>query len=160
MGGPVGQANNWSPSAAETMKAQLQALQREDERTVFIARRINKLGFSSAEGLRAYFSRYGPVKNVYVSHSRVKSLKRLGGERRSPDAHWRLRAAALGFVVMTSADATARILADGPEHLINNVTVRLQAFHRRAGVTEDEDEDEELRDGNDNMFALGTGAQE
>merc|ERR1719401_305009 len=122
--------------AAETMKAQLQALQLADESKVFIARRINKLGFNSAEILRAYFSRYGPVENVYVSHSRVKSLKRSGGERRVADAHWRLRAAALGFVVMSSTEATSQILADGPEHTINNVTVRVQAFHRRTGIDE------------------------
>lgn len=139
-------SHNWMLAPSETMKAQLQALQLEDPATVFIARRINKLGFSSAEILRAYFSLYGPVKNVYVSHSRVKSLKPLQGERRSSDAHWRLRAAALGFVVMSSADATARILAEGPEHVVNGVTVRLQPFHRRTGAEGEEEG--------------GTGAQE
>jgi hypothetical protein len=142
---PIDQMQGFSGSgAAETMKAQLQALQLADESKVFIARRINKLGFSSAEILRAYFSRYGTVENVYVSHSRVKSLKRLGGERRVTDSHWRLRAAALGFVVMSATEATAAILADGPEHTINNVTVRLQAFHRRTGSGENEDDIRDL----------------
>jgi hypothetical protein len=127
-------------SAGETMKAQLQALQYEDENAVCIARRINKLGFSSAEALRAYFSRYGPVKHVHVSHSRVKSLKRFGGERRCAESHWRLRAAALGFVVMMSPDATRRILADGPDHRINGVTVRLQSFHRRESSDAEDDQ--------------------
>jgi len=124
---------------AETMKTQLQALQNEDPATVFIARRINKLGFSSAEQLRAFFRQYGPVNSVYVSHSRVKSV-RPPGERRHSETHWRLRAAALGFVVMAEADATARILAQGPEHVVNGVTVRVQAFHQRSW-RENADED-------------------
>jgi hypothetical protein len=122
--------------AADTMKAQLQALQLEDPATIFIARRINKLGFASAELLRMYFDNYGPVKGIYVSHSRVKSLQ-ANGDRRSPDSQWRLRAAALGFVVMQDASATARILADGPEHVINGAVVRVHMFHRRTFVDDD-----------------------
>lgn len=122
--------------AAETMKAQLQALQLEDPATIFIARRINKLGFASAELLQMYFDNYGPVKGIYVSHSRVKSLQ-ANGDRRLPDSQWRLRAAALGFVVMQDASATARILADGPEHVINGAVVRVHMFHRRTFVDDD-----------------------
>merc|ERR1719230_1781129 len=96
-------------------------------------RHVNKLGFSSAEYLRTHFSLYGEVKNIYVSHSRVKvNLPRnFRGERRSSDTRQRLRPASLAFVVMTSTDSTARILADGPEHVINGVTVLLQSFQRR-----------------------------
>jgi hypothetical protein len=115
------------------MKTQLQALLNEDPASVFIARRINKLGFSSAECLRTHFRSYGEVKDVYVSHSRVKVNlpKNFRGERRSSDTRQRLRPASLAFVVMASADSTARILADGPEHIINGVTVLMQAFQRR-----------------------------
>merc|ERR1719208_519129 len=52
-------------------------------------------------------------------------------------AHWRLRAASLGFVVMASAEATARILADGPEHRVHGHPIRVHMFHRhgaRPGV--------------------------
>jgi len=133
-----------NPHSGDTMKQQLQALQLEDPATVFIARRINKLGFSSADHLRAYFSHYGEVKDVYVSHSRVKSMRPLG-ERRMPDGtHWRLRAAALGFLVMSTAEARTQILAEGPEHNINSVVVRVHPFHRRsyADVSDPEDADE------------------
>jgi len=129
-GNGQGRPAPWNPAAADTMKAQLQALQLEDPATVFIARRINKLGFTSAEQLEAHFSKYGEVKGVYVSHSRVKSL-RTPGDRNMHDAHWRLRAAALGFVVMKLPEATAKILSEGSEHNVNGVTVRLQSFHRR-----------------------------
>uniref|UniRef100_A0A7S4VIJ3 RRM domain-containing protein n=1 Tax=Alexandrium monilatum TaxID=311494 RepID=A0A7S4VIJ3_9DINO len=119
-------------SATSTMKLQLQALQNEDPSTVFIARRINKLGFTSADTLRSYFSKYGEVKCVYVSHSRVKSVR--------PDTYWRMRAAALGFVVMFSQRATASILADGPDHLVGDTTIQVHTFHRH-GHEPDEEQD-------------------
>merc|ERR1740121_961603 len=115
----------------ETMKSQLQSLSLEDPARVFIVRRINKLGFASSGQLRLHFSRYAEVKGVHVSHSRVKSL-RPTGERRSPNVQWRLRAAALGFVVMSSREAVQCILEDGPEHEVNGVMVRVHPFHRRS----------------------------
>lgn len=123
-----------------TMKDQLEALQLEDPAAVFLVRGINKLGFSSGKILRAFFSRYGEVKAIYMSPSRVKSLRCHDGSCPS-GAHWRLRAAPLGFIVMKSAEATARILEDGPEQLVNDVRVRLQAFHRHAEALEKDMED-------------------
>uniref|UniRef100_A0A7S1RM60 Uncharacterized protein n=1 Tax=Alexandrium catenella TaxID=2925 RepID=A0A7S1RM60_ALECA len=105
-----------------TMKSQLQALQREDSATIFIARHINKLGFNSADRLCKYFSSYGQVKKVWVSHSRVKSVR--------IDNSWRMRAASLGFVVMVSADATMQVLTDGPEHNVGGVKISVQPFHQ------------------------------
>lgn len=122
-------------AAADTMKVQLQALQLEEPSTIFIARRINKLGFASAELLRLYFQKYGPVKGVYVSHSRVKSLRSVGGCRPT-DAQWRLRAAGLGFVVMQTSEATSQILAEGPRHMVNGVAVQVHIFSRRACSSE------------------------
>lgn len=113
----------------DTMKTQLELLRLEDPATVFIARGINKLGFSSPKILRAHFRRFGKVKGVYISHSRVKSMHRGGGEYSATEAHWRLRAAPLGFIVMKSAEATAQILAEGDQD-VNGVLVRLQPFHR------------------------------
>jgi len=126
-------------AAAETMKSQLQALQRENPEAVFIARRINKLGHNSAEILQAHFQRFGPVKGVYVSHSRVKSL-RSRGDGKPPEFQWRLRAAALGFVVMQDAEATAQILAEGPEHLVNGFLVRVNNFYHRGNGGDEEDD--------------------
>lgn len=131
-----------SLTAAETMKSQLQALQRENPEAVFIARRINKLGHNSAEILQAHFQRFGPVKGVYVSHSRVKSL-RSRGDRKPPEFQWRLRAAALGFVVMQHAEATAQILAEGPEHLVNGSLVRVNHFYHRGNGGDEQDNQSE-----------------
>lgn len=123
----------------ESMKTHLQGLQKENPANVFIARRINKLGLSSSEVLRSHFSQYGQVNGVYVSHSRVK----LPPHRRKSEGQWRLRAAALGFVVMDSPDATSRILADGPEHCVNGVTVLAHPFYRWTGAQLDREEEEE-----------------
>mmetsp|Transcript_30511 Transcript_30511/g.91637 ORF Transcript_30511/g.91637 Transcript_30511/m.91637 type:complete len:580 (+) Transcript_30511:87-1826(+) len=124
---------------SNTMKSQLQALQQEAPETVFIARRINKLGFTSAERLRSHFGSYGQVKCVHVSHSRVKTMR--------PDTHWRMRAASLGFVVMVSPEATARILAEGPEHLVGEVLIRVHTFRRHSlpddGAEQDESDGQE-----------------
>lgn len=120
------------PNQDQTMKAQLQALHNEDPRCVFVVRRINKLGFESADTLREYFSQYGEVKVVHVSHSRVKSVAASGS------VHWRMRAAALGFIVMAAADSTTRLLADGPEHPISGSRVRVNAF----AASKDEEEEE------------------
>jgi len=102
----------------------------EDPSSVFIARRINKLGFSSPEVLQAHFSQYGQVKGVLVSHSRVKSFQASGRKSRGGGEHQRLRAAGLGFVVMESAEDAAKILSEGSEHLVNGVVVQLKPFER------------------------------
>jgi len=117
---------------ADTMKTQLQALQQEDPKMVFIARRINKLGFNSADQLRRHFVTYGEVKCVHVSHSRVKSMR--------PDVQWRMRAASLGFVVMASAEATRNILRDSPEHVVNGVAIRVYEFQKLGCPQASEDE--------------------
>lgn len=118
-------------SGPETMKAQLQALQQEDPSKVFIVRRINKLGFSSADQLKSHFDRYGEVKGVFVSHSRVKPMRQLG-DWRLLEPHWRLRAAGVGFVVMATPQATTKILSEGPEIVVNGITVSAHPFRRRS----------------------------
>lgn len=117
-----------------TMKAQLQALQLEAPECVLIARRIQRLGFSSPEKLRTHFESFGEVKSVHVSHSLVKS-------RRDSNTFWRQRPAALGFVVMSAASAAARILAEGPEHTVEDVKVTVQAFRRNSDVAEEGGDD-------------------
>jgi hypothetical protein len=118
------------PVDVKTMKAQLQALRGEDLRAVFIARQINKIGFSSAEVLRAHFTQYGPVKDVLVAHSRVKDFRQTG--------HSRVRPAGLGFIVMEKAADTAKIMTDGPEHVVRGVTVRVQEFRLQDCAADDD----------------------
>mmetsp|Transcript_45907 Transcript_45907/g.109336 ORF Transcript_45907/g.109336 Transcript_45907/m.109336 type:complete len:232 (-) Transcript_45907:20-715(-) len=126
--------NNHQPEQANTMRASLQALQTEDPTCVFIARRINKLGFESPTTLKTYFSKnYGEVKSVHVSHSMVKGNR--SGDPVEDGVHWRKRPAALGFVVMMDAETTQKILSDGPELTVEGVQVVVQAFQRHSEHT-------------------------
>lgn len=127
-------------SGTLTMKEQLSALRLEDPAHVIVARRINKLGFSSADMLRTHFATYGKVKDVHVSHSRVKSFVSTGHRRHGISEHQRLRAAGLGFVIMESAESVQEILAGGADHVVNGVTVNILQFkcHTEAECDEEE----------------------
>jgi len=128
------------------MKLLLQALQHEDPASIFVCRKINTFGFKSPDRLRQYFSKYGQVKGVYVSHSHVKSMRMVPGKRES-EIHSRLRAASLGFVVMSTAEAVKNILKDGPEHQVRGSTIRVSVFYRRCLETsQDDDEPEDQED--------------
>lgn len=140
-GGRVRCTNPRDIDFADTMKSQLQALQNENPETVFIARGINRLGFESAALLRSHFSDYGEVKTVYVAHSRVRSV--CGARRRSPKPTWHMRAAPLGFIVMATTKAAAAILAEGSEHDVHAVTLRVYPFHRRESNKVDAKNQEE-----------------
>lgn len=132
----------------DTMKLLLQTLQQEDPGNIFVCRKINAFGFRSPERLRAYFSKYGQVKGVYVSHSHVKNTRPVPDQQDDPEVPSRLRAASLGFVVMTTCEAVNSILADGPEHTVRGKTVRVGVFYRKCVPTDDEDgDDDEAREG-------------
>merc|ERR1719272_207704 len=134
-----------TPSANEDtpvgMRMQLQALQAEDPGSVLIARRLHRLGFNSAQKLQEHFSQYGCVREVLVPHSRVKA---------SPGRRARTRPAAIGFVVMWSAESAALAISQGREHLIEGITIDVQAFERRTPeevAAEKEKENLEKQDG-------------
>lgn len=120
-----------------TMSEQLEALRQEDPATVFIVRHIHKLGFGSADILREYFANYGEVKDVFVSHSRVKTFKTRGRRHVGVVGNGRMRAAGLGFVMMGSVEVAARILCEGTGHVVNGVHVILHPFTPHEAV-EDE----------------------
>jgi len=107
----------------ETLRAHLMQVQSEDPECIFIARRINKLGFRSKEILRHHYSQYDKVSRVLVAHSKVKPFRDASG-------HLRTRPGGLGLIVMDSKEAVRRILAPGEEQLIAGHTIRVQAFHR------------------------------
>lgn len=105
------------------MRMQLQALQAEDPGSVLIARKLHRLGFNSAQKLQEHFSQYGGVREVLVPHSRVKA---------SPGRRARTRPAAIGFVVMWSAEAAIAAIQEGNEHTIDGIQINVQAFERRS----------------------------
>merc|ERR1719487_1921174 len=112
----IGQA----PSGAdETLRTHLRDLQKVSSDRVVLVRKINRLGFESADVLKQHYSKYGTVDRVLVAHSHVKSQNRRCGSR--------LRPSGLGFVVMGSKSDVEAILADGPDQLIEAGETNKQA---------------------------------
>eukprot|EP00443_Scrippsiella_acuminata_P108842 CAMPEP_0115768050 /NCGR_PEP_ID=MMETSP0272-20121206/103987_1 /TAXON_ID=71861 /ORGANISM="Scrippsiella trochoidea, Strain CCMP3099" /LENGTH=463 /DNA_ID=CAMNT_0003214079 /DNA_START=79 /DNA_END=1471 /DNA_ORIENTATION=+ len=110
--------------AGETLRMHLQSLLDTDPGRVLLVRKINRLGFSSPDVLRAHYSWYGEVDRVLVAHSRVKSCT-------VEQKVYRLRPAGLGFVVMSRLEEARAVLDAGNEQMINGVLVRVQKFERR-----------------------------
>lgn len=127
------------PGADETLRTHLRDLQKVSSDRVVLVRKINRLGFESADVLKQHYSMYGTVDRVLVAHSHVKSQNRRCGSR--------LRPSGLGFVVMGSKQEAEAILEDGLDQLIQAgetnkkaVTIRVQSFERRTDADGLEDD--------------------
>lgn len=106
-----------------TLRAHLERMNREDQRCILVARRINRLGFQSPTLLEEYFQRFGGAKHVLVAHSRVKpSTKRPA---------YRIRPAGLGFVVMGSPEAAEEVVTIA-SHEINGCAIEMSYYKDRA----------------------------
>jgi hypothetical protein len=93
-----------------------------DPLRIFVARKINRLGLSSAEHLKAYFSKFGIVDEVLVSHSIDKSCMKQRGPR--------IRPAGLAFIVMHQAEDVVEILRHGSDHVVLGVSTCVSAYQR------------------------------
>lgn len=103
-----------------SLRQDLEKLRKYESDCVIILRKIKKLGFESPKLLEEYFSQYGDVAEVLVAHSHVKpTTKRPNG---------RVRPAALGFIVLGSAEAASRALAAGGEQEVCGTMIELSAF--------------------------------
>jgi len=109
----------------------LNCLEDKNPACVLFARQISKLGFDSAEILKAHFEKYGPVETVLLSNSHSKS-----GSVTFPV---RVRPSGMGFVVMQHPDGTARALAQGETHLVHGIEIKVRAFKKRTGVDTDDE---------------------
>lgn len=119
-------AKDQQPGAEEeeTLRTHLRDLQKMDPRRVLIVRKINRIGFKSPGVLQAHYSKYGPVEQVRVSHSYVKSTNRRFAAR--------LRPSGLGFIVMTNVDDVEAILREGEEQQVEGSTIKVQRFEQRT----------------------------
>lgn len=108
----------------ETLRTNLRDLSEIDPARVVMVRKINRLGLESPGLLEAYFSKFGHVERVMVSHSRAKSI--FG----RPAA--RLRPAGLGFLVMGCSEHAEAILEAGAEHEIQGASVCASRFESRS----------------------------
>jgi len=103
-----------------SLRQDLELLRERQPECVIIVRKIKKLGFESPQILNDHFSQYGEVKELLVAHSHVKpTAKRPNG---------RVRPAALGFVVMASAEAAQNAFNAGIDQMLCGVSIELAPF--------------------------------
>jgi hypothetical protein len=123
----------------KSLRANLESLKSADPTCVVQVRKINRLGFDSAQVLKAHFCKYGSVDRVLVSHCYAKAR------------NLRFRPSGLGFVVMTKPEEVHAILADGPElqirHTIDgtltDAEIRVQAFKPQRDLADEHDDGKE-----------------
>lgn len=104
--------DNSTDCSTDSLRNYLNALKDKDPANIFIARRINKLGFKSVEIIQQHFALYGKVETVLVPHSKVKPWL----SQNSQTA--RVRPGSLGIIVMEDAESVKQILALGEEQII------------------------------------------
>ncbi|CAE7896794.1 unnamed protein product, partial [Symbiodinium sp. KB8] len=99
-------------------------LSSEDPNRIFLARRINKLGFRAQEELWLHYSKYGPVEKVLVANAKARN------SRLHPQG--KLRPGSLAIVVMETAATVKEIMALGEEQLVGGQVIKLQKFEPTA----------------------------
>jgi len=109
----------------------LNGLEEKNPACILFARQISKLGFDSAEILKAHFEKYGPVETVLLSNSHSKSC--------SAPFPVRVRPSGMGFVVMQQPDGLAEALAEGETHVVDGIEVKEQAFENCTGAVNDDE---------------------
>jgi hypothetical protein len=127
---PIG-ANTRPANPEEGLKAHLRHLTCENEDCIIMVRKISKLGLESASLLEVFFSRYGAVKRILVSHvhEKVKGTDRV-----------KIRPAGIAFVVLESADAVAAAYAAGTEQKVLGVTINIGPFESKLPKEKREEE--------------------
>lgn len=113
-----------------SMRAHLITLNKEDPESVFIVRRIHKLGVSARTALAKHFSQYGEVEKVLVADCKVKASQ-------GPNGQPVMRAGNMGFIIMKSADEVARVLARGSDQLIGRYKIKVQKYAHGKSISND-----------------------
>lgn len=103
-----------------SLRVDLEILRKQDPDCCLIVRRIKRLGLDSSARLEEHFGRYGGVRQVLVAHS----FERPSSHRKNG----RVRPAALGFVVMETAEAVAAVIEAGESHDIGGAVINVQRF--------------------------------
>lgn len=116
-----------------SLRTDLEKIKLHEPGTALLVRKIKPFGFESAEYLRTYFEQFGEVAEVLVSHCITKPSPKRGSGR--------VRPAALGFVVMASANDAEKAFAKGEQHAISykdtSVDVQVKRFREGSEFSED-----------------------
>lgn len=121
---PEDSSRAMADDAKATLRTNLRDLSLADPAHVLMVRKINRLGLDSPGVLEAYFSRYGTVERVLVSHSRARSMFGRGAAR--------VRPAGLGFLIMADVEGVEAALAAGLEHEIQGSSITVSRFESRT----------------------------
>merc|ERR1712087_713434 len=104
----------------------LNELNDEDPRKMLIARKINRLGFASADILKEYFGHFGVVEKVRLSNTQTKPAWSSG--------NFRVRPSGLAFLVFEDAQAASNAVAAGKCHVVAGVEIFVSEFVSRSEV--------------------------
>ncbi|CAK0856913.1 unnamed protein product [Prorocentrum cordatum] len=108
----------------DNLRHHLQEMRAEDPRCIFIARRINKLGFRSKALLEKHYSQFGEVTKIMVAHSKVKPDPSSGTMPRTRPGNF-------GLVVMRSPEAVKKILQQGSEQTVGDFAIQVHQFQEQ-----------------------------
>jgi len=106
-------------------KKQLKSFRDENPAAILVARGITKLGHESGSCLTEYFRPLCGLKNVQVP---CQYKKRRGSAKTKESKPQEQRVPGRAFIVLSSPEEASRMLAAGPEYLINGVVVTLAPF--------------------------------
>jgi hypothetical protein len=120
---------------ANTLKENLRQLSSLDPKTVILVRKISKLGMNSPQLLEIYFSQFGPVKKVFISHA----IEKPQGRRTQP----RWRPATLGFVAMENVEDAEKAMQRGTEQTVLGVTIQAVEYEDNFAQQQKGDENDD-----------------
>lgn len=111
---------NQDDSSVDTLRTFLRDLSLVDNGRVLTLRKISKLGLNSGALLETYFSKFGKVDRIMVSHTLCKNNQH--------SSKTRVRPAALGFALMSTVDEAEAALKQGESHMVAGVEISVQSF--------------------------------
>jgi len=115
--------------SGDTLRTFLLELATMDNARVLTLRKINRLGMDSPTVLENYFSKFGKVERIMVSHMHAAKPTAAGGRK------LQARPAALGFAVMSNAEDARAALKHGLAHAVAGVEIAVGPFQSHA-ITE------------------------
>jgi hypothetical protein len=128
---------------ANTLKENLRQLSSLDPKTVILVRKISKLGMNSPQLLEIYFSQFGPVKKIFISHA----IEKPHGRRTQP----RWRPATLGFIAMENAEDAEKAKQRGTEQTVLGVTIQAVEYEDHYAQQQNGDENGENAENDDDI---------
>jgi hypothetical protein len=107
-----------------TLKSHLKEVSFENPACIFVARKIQTLGFHAHKKLREHYSQYGEVFRVLIANRKLKAI---------PDSHGRIglprtRPGSLGLIVMKSEASVQKIMACGEDQRVAGHVIRIEEF--------------------------------